>query len=74
MPQPVQRTGLSAQRRFRYRARKIGGRPLSNTMAIVLGCLIVATLIADQVFNAGDATMFLLRKMFLLVEHLAFWR
>jgi hypothetical protein len=74
MPQPVQRTGLSAQRCFRYRAHKIGGRPLSNTMAIVLGGLIVAALIADQVFNAGDATLFLLRKMFLLVEHLAFWR
>ena len=47
---------------------------MSNIMAIVLGCLILLALIADQVFNAGDATMFLLRKMFLLVEHLAFWR
>ncbi len=47
---------------------------MSNIMAIVLGGLIVAALIADQAFNAGTASMFLMRKMFLLVEHLAFWR
>jgi uncharacterized membrane protein YobD (UPF0266 family) len=43
-------------------------------MAIVLGGIVVATLVADQVFNAGAVTLFLLRKMFLLVEYLNFWR
>jgi hypothetical protein len=47
---------------------------LSNTMAIVIGCLILGALIADQTINAGDVTLFLLRKMFILVEHLNFWR
>jgi hypothetical protein len=43
-------------------------------MAIVLGGIVAATLVADHVFNAGDGTLFLLRKMFLLVEYLNFWR
>jgi hypothetical protein len=43
-------------------------------MAIVLACLIAAALIADHLFNAGTATLFLLQKLFLLVEHLNFWR
>jgi hypothetical protein len=50
-----------------------GGSCVSNMMAIILGSLIVLAVIADQMFNAGAATMFLLRKMFILVEHLAFW-
>ena len=47
---------------------------MTNTLAIVLACLIVLALIADQFLNGGDATLFLLRKIFDFVEYLAFWR
>jgi hypothetical protein len=67
-------TTLGRTQSFQYGPPKLRGRSLSNTMAIVLGSLIVVAMIADQVFNAGDATMFLLRKIFLLVEQLNFWR
>jgi hypothetical protein len=39
-----------------------------------MGIVIVIALVLDQVLNRGNATMFLLRKMFGLVEYLAFWR
>jgi uncharacterized membrane protein YobD (UPF0266 family) len=47
---------------------------VTNTLAIVLGGIIVAALIFDQVTNAGNATMFLLRKIVDLVEYVSFWR
>jgi hypothetical protein len=47
---------------------------VTNTLAIVLACVIVVALIADQMLNSGTATMFMLRKMFDFVEYLAFWR
>jgi hypothetical protein len=47
---------------------------VSNTMAIVLAALILAALLADYLLTGGETTLFLLRKMFLLVEHLNFWR
>jgi hypothetical protein len=42
-------------------------------MAIVIGVLLLAGIMADVTLNAGDATMFLLRKLFLLIEQLNFW-
>lgn len=47
---------------------------MTNTMAIVIGGTIVAALIMDQVLNAGDATLFLVRKMLTLIEYVSFWR
>lgn len=47
---------------------------MTNTLAIVLGTIIVAALILDQVLNAGTATLFLLRKIFALIEYVSFWR
>ncbi|MCU0801801.1 MAG: glyceraldehyde-3-phosphate dehydrogenase [Rhodobacteraceae bacterium] len=47
---------------------------MSNRSAIILACVIILALVLDQVLNAGDATMFLLRKLFDLIEYLAFWR
>jgi uncharacterized membrane protein YobD (UPF0266 family) len=43
-------------------------------LAIVLGGCIIAALILDQVMNAGSATIFLLRKIFALIEYVSFWR
>jgi hypothetical protein len=65
--------GLAPRRTSISVPRDRGESCVSNMMAIILGSLIVLALLADQVFNAGTATMFLLRKMFILVEHLAFW-
>ncbi len=47
---------------------------VTNTLAIMLGAIIIAALILDQVANAGTATMFVLRKTFDLVEYVSFWR
>jgi hypothetical protein len=47
---------------------------LTNRLALALGLLIVAALIADGVLNDGAALMFLLRKFVDMVEWLAFWR
>ncbi len=47
---------------------------MTNTLAIVLGAIIIAALILDQVLNAGTATLFLLRKIFALIEYVSFWR
>jgi hypothetical protein len=47
---------------------------VSNTMAIVLASLILAALLGDYLLTGSETTMFLLRKIFLLVEHLNFWR
>ncbi|MFM2389412.1 MAG: hypothetical protein RLZZ437_967 [Pseudomonadota bacterium] len=47
---------------------------MSNRAAIILASVIILALILDRVLNAGNATMFILRKLFDLVEYLAFWR
>ncbi|MGL5008368.1 MAG: hypothetical protein ACRC6I_00685 [Paracoccaceae bacterium] len=47
---------------------------MTNRSAIILASVIVLALIIDRILNSGDATLFLLRKMFDLVEYLAFWR
>ena len=47
---------------------------MANRMYLVVAALIVAALVADQTLNGGDAALFLIRKLFQLVEYLAFWR
>lgn len=47
---------------------------MTNSIAIFLGVLILTGLGADLIFNGGDATLFLVRKFFELIEWLAFWR
>jgi hypothetical protein len=43
-------------------------------MYLVVAAGIVAALVADATLNGGTATVFLIRKLFQLVEYLAFWR
>ncbi|QYK43677.1 MAG: hypothetical protein KF887_10030 [Paracoccaceae bacterium] len=50
------------------------GQPMSNRAALVLGLVIVAAAVADQVANGGTATLFLGRKLVSLIEYAAFWR
>jgi hypothetical protein len=47
---------------------------VTNTLAIVLGSLILAALILDQALNAGTATLFLARKTLSLIAYVSFWR
>lgn len=47
---------------------------MTTKAAIILAGVIILALILDAVLNAGAATMFLVRKMFGLVEYMTFWR
>jgi hypothetical protein len=47
---------------------------VSNRSTIVIGLLIVAAIMADQMANGGEATLFLARKFVGLIETVAFWR
>jgi hypothetical protein len=66
--------GTSGFLAFDLACLRLGGNSVSNRSAIILACVIILALVLDQVLNAGDATMFLLRKLFDLIEYLAFWR
>lgn len=47
---------------------------MTTKAAIILVCVIILALILDQLLNGGTATLFMMRKLFSLVEYLAFWR
>ena len=47
---------------------------MPNRLALTLGGLVVAAIIADQMLNQGEAGLFLMRKFVDLVEYLSFWR
>ncbi|WP_199671990.1 hypothetical protein [Pseudooceanicola sediminis] len=47
---------------------------MTNTTAIVLSALILAGLGADAVLADGTYSLFLLRKMSVFLEWIAFWR
>jgi hypothetical protein len=49
-------------------------RHVTNSLAIVLGGIIITALILDQVLNAGTATLFLARKTLSLIAYVSFWR
>jgi hypothetical protein len=46
---------------------------LTNTIALWLGIVIVAAMIADFALNGGSAMMFLARKFLDLIEWVDFW-
>jgi hypothetical protein len=46
---------------------------LTNTIALWLGILIVAAIIADLTLNGGVALVFLARKFLDLIEWVDFW-
>ena len=50
------------------------GAVLTNTIALWIGLVLVAGIIADFALNGGSATVFLVRKFLDLIEWVAFWR
>ncbi len=51
----------------------VKGAVLTNTIALWLGLVILAGIIADIALNGGSALMFLARKFLDLVEWVDFW-
>jgi hypothetical protein len=47
---------------------------MTTKAAIILAGVIILALATDHLLNTGTATMFMMRKMFDLVEHFVFWR
>ena len=47
---------------------------MTNTLAIILGLLIAGFFALDHYMFDWGATIFLMRKLMELIEHLAFWR
>jgi hypothetical protein len=47
---------------------------MTNTIALVLGGLIVLGLIFDQIWFGGAGTLFLAREFAQMIEWMAFWR
>jgi hypothetical protein len=49
------------------------GAGLTNTIALWLGLILLAGIVADFALNGGSALMFLARKFLDLVEWVDFW-
>lgn len=47
---------------------------MTNRLAILLGLVILGAIAADLVLNDGAELLFLGRKLFVLIDWLAFWR
>lgn len=47
---------------------------MTNTIAIILGLIIVGSLTADYIMYGSEHLLFLAKKMFDLLEWMAFWR
>lgn len=47
---------------------------VTNPIALTLGLLIVGAVVLDGVLYSADHLLFLSRKMFDLIEWMAFWR
>ena len=47
---------------------------MTNTIALWIGLVLVAAIIADLALNGGSAVTFLVRKFLDLIEWVAFWR
>lgn len=47
---------------------------MTNTIALVLGILIVLALIADQIWLDGAGALILAREFAQMIEWMAFWR
>jgi hypothetical protein len=47
---------------------------VTTKAAIILAAVIILALVLDGVLNDSTATLFLLKKLFDLVEYVAFWR
>lgn len=47
---------------------------MNNTLAIILGVLIIAGVASDVVLTGGETLLFLAKKFMNLMDWLAFWR
>lgn len=47
---------------------------VTNTIAVVLGALVLGGLASDVVFNDTKASLFLAKKFLEFLEWIAFWR
>ena len=56
------------------KAGKLAGGAVADRMYLVVAGVIAAAIAADLVLNGSAASVFLVRKLFRLVEYLEFWR
>lgn len=47
---------------------------MPTRFALSIAGVVVAAVIADRMLNGGEAALFVVRKLFDLVEYLSFWR
>lgn len=47
---------------------------MSNTLALVLGLMILGTILGDVALFGSEHLVFLGKKLFAFIEWLAFWR
>lgn len=47
---------------------------MTNRLAIILGLILVGAVVADMALADGANLLFLGRKVFVLIDWLAFWR
>lgn len=47
---------------------------MTDRIALVLGLCLIGLIALDIVANGGAALLFLMRKFFVFIEFLAFWR
>jgi hypothetical protein len=59
---------------FGIRAQQNWSIPVTNRLALILGLFLSAALIVDVLLFGQDHLLFLGKKLFDLIEWLAFWR
>lgn len=47
---------------------------MTDRIALFLGVALVGAILIDLAANGGEALLFLVRKFFVFIEFLAFWR
>ncbi|WP_201744198.1 hypothetical protein [Paragemmobacter ruber] len=47
---------------------------MTDRIALALGTVLIGLVVLDVVANGGAALLFLMRKLFVFIEFLAFWR
>ena len=47
---------------------------MTDRIALALGIVLIGLVLLDQFANGGAALLFLIRKLFVFIEFLAFWR
>ncbi|MGP6086001.1 hypothetical protein [Antarctobacter jejuensis] len=47
---------------------------MTNRLAIILGLFLLGAISADYFLNGGEILLFLGKKLFLLLDWVAFWR